>query len=326
MISVTPKRKNLVELAAQREDQERGALRRAAPAVVIDPGWGRGAAALARQGLPQEQTQERLQQRQAPVVYRNPGHHRPIVGQRQYLSDRAAEQQHELIIHNENERQAAQQREEQQRRVFALQQREQEIQEALRLQQQEEDNIEFRRRLLEEQRRQQNARPPYGNPREPWGYDERGGPGRWEGDPSEPPRYTPPPPPVRRRRGSEDTTMHSAGTSRQGDYECGSTYSGHSDDAGSSRWRSFDTPESRVGITSHADGSQVINIYLAPGLWDPDRWHTLRGHQPVPAPDYAGANSDNGDGHNHTHPDPRDAQQPENPEAAGAESRGRITQ
>jgi hypothetical protein len=53
-------------------------------------------------------------------------------------------------------------------------------------------------------------------------------------------------------------------------------------DAGSIRWRDF--TGSPIRITSDPDGSQTISIYLAPGVWNPERWHTLRAGQRPPEP------------------------------------------
>jgi hypothetical protein len=59
--------------------------------------------------------------------------------------------------------------------------------------------------------------------------------------------------------------------------------SAHSD-TGSIRWRDFTGPGNRIRITSNPNGSQTISFYLAPGVWDPERWHTLRAGQRPPEP------------------------------------------
>jgi hypothetical protein len=84
--------------------------------------------------------------------------------------------------------------------------------------------------------------------------------------------------------------MYSAGRSRSTprseseDYEVNSELqisSAHSD-AESIRWRDFTGPGNRIRVTSDPDGSQIISIYLAPGVWNPERWHTLRAGQRPP--------------------------------------------
>jgi hypothetical protein len=75
------------------------------------------------------------------------------------------------------------------------------------------------------------------------------------------------------RSESEDCEIHS-------ELQVSSAHS----DAGSIRWRDFTGPGNRIRVTSDPDGSQTISIYLAPGVWNPERWHTLRAGQRPPEP------------------------------------------
>jgi hypothetical protein len=97
--------------------------------------------------------------------------------------------------------------------------------------------------------------------------------------------------------------MYSAGRSRSTprseseDYEIRSEIqiSSANSDAGSIRWRDFNGPENRIRITSDPDGSQTISIYLAPGVWNPERWHTLRAGQRPPEPSEPDEHDDTND-------------------------------